>query len=256
VTAFFYETFYLGLRTTRRFVRVPANWISIIFFPLVQLFVFSQLYKDIVQLPGFGSQSSYLAYLAPGQVAFTAFMAVAWSAYGLVVEYRTGYLDKLRANPIGRWSILAGEMVPLFFQAAVMAGIVLVVSLLLGATIATGVGGFVLILALSGAFGIAFAGTSFIPALLTKSEQATNSLSLLLFPLVFMSTAFVPESLMPGWIRVINAWNPISYLIEALRALMITGYDWELIARSLVSMAIMGVILQAGTLWAFHRLAR
>jgi ABC-2 type transport system permease protein len=256
VTAFFYETFYLGLRTTRRFVRVPANWISIIFFPLVQLFVFSQLYKDIVQLPGFGSQSSYLAYLAPGQVAFTAFMAVAWSAYGLVVEYRTGYLDKLRANPIGRWSILAGEMVPLFFQAAVMAGIVLVVSLLLGATIATGVGGFVLILALSGAFGIAFAGTSFIPALLTKSEQATNSLSLLLFPLVFMSTAFVPESLIPGWIRVINAWNPISYLIEALRALMITGYDWELIARSLVSMAIMGVILQAGTLWAFHRLAR
>jgi ABC-2 type transport system permease protein len=256
VSAFLYETFYLGLRTTRRFVRVPANWISIIFFPLVQLFVFSQLYKDIVQLPGFGTQSSYLAYLAPGQVAFTAFMAVGWSAYGLVVEYRTGYLDKLRANPIGRWSILAGEMVPLFFQAAAMAGIVLVVSLLLGATIATGLGGFVLILALSGAFGICFAGTSFIPALLTRSEQATNSLSLLMFPLVFMSTAFVPESLMPEWIRTVNAWNPISYLIEAMRAVMVTGYEWDSIARALVSMAIMGVILQAATVWAFQRLAR
>lgn len=256
LTAFAYETYYLGLRTTRRFVRVPANTISIAFFPLIQLLVFSQLYKDIVRLPGFGAQTSYLAYLAPGQVAFTALMAVAWSGYGLLVEYRSGYLDKLRAYPIARWSILAGEMVPLFFQAAAMAGIVLTVSLLLGATIATGVGGFLLILALSGAFGIAFAGTSFIPALLTKSEQATSTLALLLFPLVFMSTAFVPVELMPGWMRVINDWNPVTYIIEAMRALMVTGYDWGAIGRALVALAILGVTLQVATLWAFRRLAR
>ncbi len=254
--AFAYETYYLGLRTTRRFIRVPSNWISIIFFPLIQLLVFSQLYQQIVELPGFGEQSSYLAYLAPGQVAFTAFMAVAWSAYGLVMEYRTGYLDKLRASPIARWSILAGEMVPLFFQAAVMAGVLLLVSLLLGATIVTGVGGFLLILALSGAFGIAFAGTSFIPALLTKSEQATSTLSLVMFPVVFMSTAFVPEALMPGWMQVVNRWNPITYLIEAIRALMVTGYDWGAIGTALLSLAILGVLLQGATLWAFHRLAR
>ena len=106
MTAIAYETFHLGLRTTRRFIRVPANFISIIFFPLIQLLVFSQLYQDIVQLPGFGGQSSYLAYLAPGQVAFTAFMAVAWSGYGLLVEYRSGYIDKLRASPIRHWTLL------------------------------------------------------------------------------------------------------------------------------------------------------
>jgi ABC-2 type transport system permease protein len=251
-----YETYYLGLRTTRRWLRVPSNWISILFFPLIQLLVFSQLYQDIVQLPGFGGQSSYLAYLAPGQVVFTAFMAVAWSGYGLIVEYRNGYLDKLRVSPISRWSILMGEMVPLFFQAAMMAGILLVVSLLLGATIATGVGGFLLILALSGFFGVAFSGTSFIPALLTKSEQATSSFSLLLFPLVFMSTAFVPAAMMPGWIQVINQVNPITYLIEAMRALMVTGYDWNAIGSAILSLGILGVIMQIVTLWAFHRLAR
>src|SRR5438067_2173299 len=159
--AFAYETYYLGLRTTRRFLRVPSNWFGIVFFPLIQLLVFSQLYHDIVTLPGFGGQGSYLAYLAPGQIVFTAFMAVAWSGSGLLVEYRTGYLDKLRASPIGRWSILAGEMVPLFFQAAAMAGIVLLVSLLLGATIVSGPGGFLLILALSGVFGVAFAAACF-----------------------------------------------------------------------------------------------
>jgi ABC-2 type transport system permease protein len=256
LSAFAYETYYLGLRTTRRFIRVPSNWISILFFPLIQLLVFSQLYQQIVDLPGFGEQSSYLAYLAPGQVAFTAFMAVAWSGYGLVMEYRTGYLDKLRASPIARWSILAGEMVPLFFQAAVMAGVLLIVSLLLGARIVTGVGGFLLILGLAGAFGIALAGTSFIPALLTRSEQATSTLSLVMFPIVFMSTAFVPEALMPGWMQVVNKWNPITYLIEAMRALMVTGYDWGAIGAALLSMAVLGVLLQGVTLWAFHRLAR
>jgi ABC-2 type transport system permease protein len=256
MTAIAYETYFLGLRTMRRFIRVPANFISIIFFPLIQLLVFSQLYQDIVQLPGFGSQSSYLAYLAPGQVAFTAFMAVAWSGYGLLVEYRSGYVDKLRSSPIRHWSILAGETVPLFFQAAAMSAIVLIVSLLLGATIATGIGGFVLIIVLAGVFGVALAGASFIPALLTKSEQATSTFSLLLFPLMFASTAFVPEELMPDWLRVVNDWNPISYLIEAIRTLMVTGYDWGAIGRALLSIGAIGVILQAVTLWAFNRLAR
>jgi ABC-type multidrug transport system permease subunit len=256
MAGFAFETYYLGLRTTRRFLRVPANWISIIFFPLIQLLMFSQLYQETWARAGVEEQSNYLAYMAPGQVAFTAFMAVAWSAYGLIIEYRSGYLDKLRANPIARWSILAGEMVPLFFQAAAMAGILLVVSLLLGATIVTGLGGFLLILALSGAFGLSFAGASFIPALLTKSEQATNTFSILLFPLVFISTAFVPAMLMPGWMQTVNGLNPFTYLIEAIRAIMTTGYDWNAIGASLMSMGILFVILQAGTLWCFHRLAR
>jgi len=256
MSALVYETWYLGRRTTMRFLRVPANWISIIFFPLIQLLVFSQLFQQIVQLPGFGDQTSYLAYLAPGQIVFAAFLAVAWSGFGLLVEYRTGYMDKLRAMPTQRWSILAAEMVPVFFQAAAMAGIILVISVILGAEIATGIPGFLLILVLAGLFGLALAGISFIPALVTKSEQATSTFSLLLFPVVFMSTAFVPVEVMPDWMRVVNDWNPISYLIEAIRAIMVTGFDWTLIGQALLSMAVIGVILQAGTLWAFGRLAR
>ena len=256
MTAFAYETYHLGLRTTLRFIRVPANSISIIFFPLVQLLIFSQLYKDIVQVPGFGGEQNYLAYLAPGQVAFTAFLAVGWSAVGMLMEYRSGYLDKLRALPINRWSILAAELIPLFLQGAVMAGVVLAVSLLLGATIATGPIGFLLAIGLAGLFGMAWAGTSFIPALLTKSEQATGTLSLVFFPLAFMSTAFVPAALMPEWMQFINEWNPITFLIEAIRSLMVTGYDWGAIGAALVAIAIMGVVLQAGTMWAFSRLTR
>ena len=255
VAAFAYETYWLGLRTTRRFFRVPANLVSIIFFPLIQLLVFSQLYKDIVQLPAFGDQS-YLAYLAPGQVVFASFLAVGWAGYGILVEFRNGYLDKLRASPIGRQSILAGEMVPLFFEAALMAGVVLLVSLLLGASLATGVGGFVLILALSGLFGIAFAGVSFMAALLTKSEQAASAISLLMFPVVFISTAFVPSAVMPGWMQAVNDWNPVTFQIEAIRRLMVVGYDWSAIGKAVLSLLIVGAILQAGTLLAFRRLTK
>jgi ABC-2 type transport system permease protein len=256
MTAIAYETWHLGIRTTRRFIRGPANVVSILFFPLIQLVVFSQLYEDIIQLPGFGEDVSYLAYLAPGQIATTAFFAVSWAGFGLLVELRSGYTDKLRASPIRRWSILASEMVPLFFQAAGMSAIILAICVVLGTPIVTGIPGILVILSLSGLFGLAISGASFIPALVTKSEQATSTFSLLLFPLVFASTAFVPEELMPEWMQVVNQLNPITYVIEAIRALMITGFDWNAIGAALLSIAIVGGVLQAGTLWAFNRVAR
>jgi ABC-type polysaccharide/polyol phosphate export permease len=61
---------------------------------------------------------------------------------------------------------------------------------------------------------------------------------------------------MPDWLRVVNDWNPISYLIEAIRGLMVTGYDWGAITAALLTISALGLILQAATLWAFHRLAR
>ena len=105
-------------------------------------------------------------------------------------------------------------------------------------------------------FGIAFAGVSFIAALLTKSEQAASALSLLMFPVVFISTAFVPAELMPEWMQSVNDWNPVTFQIEAIRALMTQGYDWSAIGRALLADAVVGVVLLAGTLWAFRRLAK
>jgi ABC-2 type transport system permease protein len=137
-----------------------------------------------------------------------------------------------------------------------MSAILLVICVVLGTPIATGIPGALFILALAGLFGLAISGASFIPALVTKSEQATSTFSLLLFPLVFASTAFVPVALMPEWLQVLNTFNPITYVIEAMRALMITGYDWDAIGQALLSIGIMGVIMQAGTLWAFNRVSR
>lgn len=246
------DAFYLGRRTIRRFYRVPANPVGIVLYPLIQLVVFSQLYKDIVQLPGFGG-GSYLAYLAPGQIAFTAFFAVAWSGSALLSDYRIGYLDKLRIAPISRYAILAGELVPLFVECVAMAGIILLLSVLLGAPIATGLPGAIGVALLAGAFGVAWAGTSFVPALITKNEQATGTLAMLFFPVAFMSTAFVPAALMPEWLQVVNDWNPISHVIEAMRSLMTVGVEWGVLGRAVASVVLLGVVLHSITLWAFRR---
>jgi ABC-2 type transport system permease protein len=254
MTAFAYETYHIGRRSLRRFYRVPAGVASTILFPLIQLFVFSQLYKDITSLPGFGGGTSYLAYLAPGQIVFTAFFATSWSGTNILVDHHSGYLDKLRVTPIHRMAILAGELVPLFVGAGLMAGSILVLSVLMGASVATGVVGALLIVVLAGLLGVAWAGTSYLPALLTKSEQATSTLAILAFPLAFMSTAFVPASLMPDWIRVVNDWNPLTYVIEAIRALMVTGFDWGAIGRALAALAILGAVLHGASFWAFRRL--
>jgi len=255
---FLRETWILGGRSLRRFYRVPANPVSTLLFPLNQLFVFSQLFKDIVSLPGFvasgNGSGSYLDYLAPGQVAFTVFFAVAWSGSTLLVDWRNGYLDKLRASPINRLAILAGELVPLFMVSMAMAAAILILAVLLGAHVATGLPGALAIVLLGGGFGVAWAGTSMFPALVTRNEQATGTLAMLFMPIAFMSTAFVPVALMPGWLQTVNDWNPISYVIEAMRSLMTVGFEGDVIGRALVAVLILGVVLQGATLWAFRRL--
>lgn len=254
MSAFVNDVRWLGLRSLRRFYRIPANPVSIVFFPLLQLLVFSQLFKDIVQLPGFGGEVSYLAYLAPGQIAFTAFFATAWGGANLLVDMRTGFLDKLRVTPVARLAVLSGELVTLFVEAAVMAGVMLAVAVALGAGLATGIVGGVAIILLAGAFGVAWAGTSLLAALLTRNEQATGLLSFLTFPLVFTSTAFVPPELMPDWLRFVNSINPITYVIEGIRVLMVQGFDAVILGRAVLAIALLAVILQTATLWAFRRL--
>ena len=121
-------------------------------------------------------------------------------------------------------------------------------------TIETGIPGAIGVLLLSGAFGVAWAGTSFVPALLTKNEQATATLSIVFFPIAFMSTAFVPVTLMPEWLQLVNDWNPITYVIEAMRALMTVGFDWQAIGKAIVAIVALGLVLHSITLWAFRRL--
>lgn len=126
--------------------------------------------------------------------------------------------------------------------------------MILGAHIATGFLGAIAILVLAAAFGVAWSGVSFVPAILTNNEQATATLSILLFPVAFMSTAFVPVALMPDWLQTLNVLNPMSYVIEAIRGLMVGTIDGVALAEAVVAILALGLVLQGATMWAFRRL--
>lgn len=254
MTAFVIETAWLGRRSLRRFLRVPSNAVSVIVYPLIQLLLFSQLFADIVRLPGFAGTTSYLAYLVPGQVAFTVLIATSWAGSGLLLDLHTGFLDKLRVAPVHRGAILAGELAPIAFEAAAMGGVVLLVAWLLGAGVGTGIPGALAIIAIGGLFGFAWAGISFAAALLTRSDQAAGTISMLFFPLAFTSTAFVPVAMMPAWLRVVNAWNPVSYVIEAMRSVAV-GWEWGTLGAGLLAIVLLAAVTHIPAAFAFRRLA-
>ena len=73
------------------------------------------------------------------------------------------------------------------------------------------------------------------------------------FPLLFMSTALVPTSLMPGWMQTVSNFNPITYAVNAVRALMITGYQWGTVAEAFGVIALIAVVTLGATLYLFRK---
>lgn len=105
----------------------------------------------------------------------------------------------------------------------------------LGARITTGLLGIVGILGVAIVFSGWFVAVSSVVGIATGSSRVTGvATNLVQFPLLFASTAFVPESALPGWLRPVNAVNPITYGVDAARAIVPTGWAWDVIGRSLV----------------------
>ncbi len=118
---------------------------------------------------------------------------------------------------------------------------------------ATGLPGAAIMVLLATGFGIAFSGLSNVVALRTRNTEATMMVSFtLVFPLQFLSTALIPRPLLPGWVQRFSAINPVSYLADASRGLIVSGYDWSAIARAVVAIAIFGFILNGLAVMAFR----
>jgi ABC-2 type transport system permease protein len=130
--------------------------------------------------------------------------------------------------------------------------VVLVIGLLLGLHPVTGFVGLLAVLGLSILLGISFSGLTIGVALLSGSSAATSSASFLFFPLTFLTATFVPVDLLQGWFKVAAYINPVTYFLDATRAILNTGWDATLIARGLLMIAIMFVVLFAFALYSLR----
>ena len=218
------EVALLGRRAVREIVRLPAATIPTLFIPLFFLAVnIGQVEKTFPSSTDFLHGQGYAAFQIPVSLLFA--VSTTTSGLALVTEIDNGYFDKLLVAPIRRSSIIFGRLAADVVRGVMLAVLVLLVGLAFGVEVRSGLLGALALIALSAAWGVAFAGIGILVALRTRSVQATNASFLAFFPLLFLTPNFVPFDRLTGLMEALARANPVSYVMEGLRSLVLEGWD-------------------------------
>jgi ABC-2 type transport system permease protein len=238
-------TIVLGRRAIREAIRTPDMLLMTMFIPIFFLVVNTGQAAEIFP----SASTEFLAGQGYGafQLPITLLLAASFGAAALflVEEIEGGYFDKLRAIPVPRYSIVLGRLVAEGAKTLLLASVIVLIALPFGITIASGPLGFVLLIALTALWGIVYAGFMQLIALKTRSAAATNSGGLIFFPLLFLTPNFVPREMLTEPMEVAATLNPVTYLMEALRSLILYDLDWGEILPGFAVVAVLGVVMLA-----------
>jgi ABC-2 type transport system permease protein len=251
------DTRYLFVRYLKKLVRNPILLFFSLFQPIIFLLLFTQLFSRFSSLPGFLAATgagSYLEFATAGILLQNAFGSALQSGTSIVLDLDTGYLQKMLVTPVSRYAILLGRLTSDAFRVVVQSAIILALAYVLGATVTTGIVGILLMLFTIAFFGLAWSGISLAIGLKTRSSETVFAIGgFLTFPLLFMSTALTPKLFMPDWISNVSNFNPISYTVDAARALMVTGYDWGTVLKAFGVIGLIAVVTLGATLYLFRK---
>jgi ABC transporter DrrB family efflux protein len=209
------------LTITRRnllvWLRVPAFLVFTVVQPVMFVLLFTYVFGGAIQVPGSGS---YVDFLIPGILVQTAAFATFGTAIALAQELKKGVIDRLRSMPMARSAVLAGRLVADTGRMLVTILIVTGVGYLVGFRFGNGVLGAILMLVLVTVFGVAICCISAYTGLAIGDEESVQAFGLIwIFPLTFLSSAFVPISTMPGWLQAFANNQPVTYVIDTMRAM-------------------------------------
>jgi len=232
------------LMLMRRALIVNFRIPGIIIPPLLISAFFLLIYD--AQLSGVSGQflpvgHSYLGSILPLSIVRAALGGSSIAGQTIVTDISSGYFNKLALTPVNRAALLLGPMLANALIVALQVSVIFSVGVLLGLRPATGILGFVPTMLFGVVLGVGFSGLTVGIALMTGSSSATGGASFLFFPLTFLTSTFVPNDQLTGWIRYAAALNPISYVLAAMRSLMNEGWN--------VNTLLIGVI-SAGLLFA------
>jgi ABC-2 type transport system permease protein len=233
-------TLALGRRSLREALRTPDALFMTLFIPIFFLVVNTGQAAEIFpsQSTEFLKGQGYGAFQLPITLLLAASFGMA--ALFLVEEIEGGYFDKLRAIPIPRYAIALGRLIAEGVKCVVLSTVIVLAALPFGITIASGVPGFLLLVLLSALWGVVYAGFMQVIALKTRSAAATNSGGLIFFPLLFLTPNFVPRDLLTEPMEIAASVNPVTYLMEGLRSLILEDLAWDAILPAF------GVVLALG----------
>jgi ABC-2 type transport system permease protein len=182
----------------------------------------------------------YAAFQLPTAIVF-AVTGVS-RAHAVVTDINSGYFDRMLMSPVRRLPLLLGMMAADFVQIIILSIPVILLGALVGVTFETGVAGLLLFLLMSGFWGLAFTGFSYAIALKTGSAGAVNSSFILFFPFAFLTTATLPLEALTGWMAAIARFNPMTYLLAALRSLLYGGWQPDVLLQGAAAILLVGVV--------------
>ncbi|HXS47387.1 MAG TPA: ABC transporter permease [Solirubrobacterales bacterium] len=247
----------LARRSVLRTLRQPAQIVPALVFPLFLLAVNSGGLKDATNLPGFPTDS-YLTFALAVPFMQGALFSVMNTGTDLARDIETGFLNRLALTPLRGAALLSGLLAGSVVLGVVQAATYLTVGLVAGAELAAGAGGALVIVALSVTITVAFGTIGLFAALRTGSGEAVQGLFPLFFVFLFLSSMALPlELLQTDWFHAVASANPISYLLEAFRSLLIEGWDAGALALGFgIAAAILAIGMFAASTALKTRLVR
>ncbi len=230
MNAFADQVLLLARRSVVRTVRQPANVFAPLLFPLLLLAVNSGGLKAETRLPGFPT-SSFVAFALAIPFIQGALFATMNAGTDLARDIQTGFLNRLSLTPMRGIAVLAGQLGGVAAMGLVQALVYLSVGLAVGVRPASGALGVLVLLAFALLVTLGFGALGAFAALKTGSGEAVQGLFPVFFVFLFISSMNIPRDLISAtWFRDLATANPVSYLIECVRSLIITGWDGQALA--------------------------
>jgi ABC-2 type transport system permease protein len=257
VNAFADQVFLLARRSVVRTARQPANVVFPLAFPMLLLAVNSGGLKAETRLPGFPT-SSFVAFALAVPFIQGALFATMNAGTDLARDIQTGFLSRLSLTPMRGIVLLAGQLGGVVTMGVIQAAVYLSVGLAVGVRPAAGALGVLVLFGFAVLVSLGFGAVGAFAALRTGSSEAVQSIFPAFFVFLFISSMNIPRNLMAiRWFRDVATVNPISYLLECVRSLIITGWDGEALALGFGIAAAVAVAALALASWSLRvRMAR
>ena len=250
------HTFWMTNRRLKVLVKQPVFVVILLVQPAIWLFLFGNLFRRVVELPGFGA-TNYLDYIVPGVAVMTAVSSNMWAGMGVLEEIERGTMNRLLTTPVARSAIMNAMVVEQAFSTAVQVVAIILLGLLAGADYPGGVAGLTVLVVACLLLGVVFSALSNTLGMLVRQRETIIGINtLLLLPLTFLSSAFMAASLMPSWMRTIAEANPVNWALDAGRAAMAVDPDGGVAASRcgwLLALAVAMVVLSTRTFRAYQK---
>ena len=242
----------LTRRSISRTVRQPIIWLPNIFFGLFMMAVISGAGDQVTKVKGFPT-TDYLAFVLGAMLVQAAASASTMAGNALGTDINTGFLNRLVLTPVRAWALIAAQLGGVAVLGILQAALFLGVALAAGASVKSGVPGALALMAVILLMVLAFGAIGLLVAVQTGSAESVQTLFAVTLGLLFMSSMVMPRNLITeDWFKTIATYNPMSYLVEASRSLLISGWDAQALAIGcgiaagvmVLALAAAGVILR------------